>query len=216
MFKKNILIITSIITIIILILGYWIYQNRSKIFIPENPGPDPKEQACLDSGGRVSTALCCKSVSDFPNTCLIGSCGCSLENSIQVKICECPENQCFNGEKCTVFNPGVGGGGSGTQEPIIVPGDQDNNGIASPASVNCGKKGGQVEIRTDTQGAQTGFCVFDDGSECEEWNLYKGDCKKGDKSCKDLCGDGVCQEIVCMALGCPCSESKTSCPKDCK
>lgn len=35
-------------------------------------------------------------------------------------------------------------------------------------------------------------------------------------SCKDLCGDGVCQEIVCMAIGCPCSESHQSCPKDCK
>lgn len=35
-------------------------------------------------------------------------------------------------------------------------------------------------------------------------------------SCKDKCGDGVCQEIVCMAVGCPCAENKISCPKDCK
>ena len=35
------------------------------------------------------------------------------------------------------------------------------------------------------------------------------------KACKDLCGDGICQEIVCMAIGCPCAESPTSCPKDC-
>ena len=34
-------------------------------------------------------------------------------------------------------------------------------------------------------------------------------------ACKDLCGDGECQEIVCMAVGCPCSESPTTCPKDC-
>ena len=34
--------------------------------------------------------------------------------------------------------------------------------------------------------------------------------------CKDLCGDGVCQEIVCQAVGCPCAESEQSCPKDCK
>lgn len=37
----------------------------------------------------------------------------------------------------------------------------------------------------------------------------------GGKACKDLCGDGVCQEIVCMAVGCPCAESPASCPKDC-
>lgn len=35
-------------------------------------------------------------------------------------------------------------------------------------------------------------------------------------ACKDLCGDGTCQEIVCMAVGCPCAESPQRCPQDCK
>jgi hypothetical protein len=35
------------------------------------------------------------------------------------------------------------------------------------------------------------------------------------KACVDRCGDGVCQEIVCMAVGCPCAETPTSCPQDC-
>jgi len=35
-------------------------------------------------------------------------------------------------------------------------------------------------------------------------------------TCKDLCGDGICQEFVCMAIGCPCAESPASCPQDCK
>lgn len=35
------------------------------------------------------------------------------------------------------------------------------------------------------------------------------------KACEDRCGDGQCQEIVCMAIGCPCAESHSSCPKDC-
>lgn len=34
--------------------------------------------------------------------------------------------------------------------------------------------------------------------------------------CRDLCGDGVCQEVVCMAIGCPCAETHQSCPQDCK
>lgn len=34
--------------------------------------------------------------------------------------------------------------------------------------------------------------------------------------CKNLCGNGTCEEIVCQAVGCPCSESKASCPQDCK
>ena len=33
--------------------------------------------------------------------------------------------------------------------------------------------------------------------------------------CNNLCGDGVCQEMVCQAIGCPCSESVESCPVDC-
>lgn len=33
--------------------------------------------------------------------------------------------------------------------------------------------------------------------------------------CKDLCGDGQCQEMVCMAIGCPCAETAESCPEDC-
>ncbi len=34
--------------------------------------------------------------------------------------------------------------------------------------------------------------------------------------CVDKCGDGICQEIVCMAEGCPCAETHQSCPTDCK
>lgn len=34
--------------------------------------------------------------------------------------------------------------------------------------------------------------------------------------CKNLCGDEICQEIVCLAIGCPCPETKESCPQDCK
>jgi hypothetical protein len=33
--------------------------------------------------------------------------------------------------------------------------------------------------------------------------------------CRDLCGDGVCQEVVCMAVGCPCPETPQTCPEDC-
>lgn len=33
--------------------------------------------------------------------------------------------------------------------------------------------------------------------------------------CQDKCGDGTCQEIVCMGTNCPCAETKNSCPQDC-
>ncbi len=34
-------------------------------------------------------------------------------------------------------------------------------------------------------------------------------------SCVDLCGDGICQEIVCMGIDCPCAENADGCPLDC-
>lgn len=37
-----------------------------------------------------------------------------------------------------------------------------------------------------------------------------------EETCKNLCGDGICQEIVCLAIGCPCPETKESCPQDCR
>jgi len=61
---------------------------------------DDKGQACIDSGGRISISLCCKSTEDYPNLCLIGPCGCLPDNSHQVKICDCGEGKCFNGNTC--------------------------------------------------------------------------------------------------------------------
>lgn len=34
--------------------------------------------------------------------------------------------------------------------------------------------------------------------------------------CKDMCGDGICQEIVCLGSGCPCAETINNCEEDCK
>jgi peptidoglycan hydrolase-like protein with peptidoglycan-binding domain len=59
-----------------------------------------QEQACIDSGGEVSTSLCCESTSDFPDLCVIGACGCAPENSHEVKICDCGTDKCFDGIEC--------------------------------------------------------------------------------------------------------------------
>jgi hypothetical protein len=52
-------------------------------------------------------------------------------------------------------------------------------------------------------------CVTADGK------VFVQESGKPGKACKDLCGDGRCEEIVCMAVGCPCAESRQSCPQDC-
>jgi putative hemolysin len=53
-------------------------------------------------------------------------------------------------------------------------------GMANPASVNCEEMGGRVEMRTDADGGQYGVCIFEDGSECEEWALFNGECVPGE------------------------------------
>ncbi len=35
------------------------------------------------------------------------------------------------------------------------------------------------------------------------------------EGCVDRCGDRICQEVVCLAIGCPCAETLTSCLTDC-
>jgi inhibitor of cysteine peptidase len=54
------------------------------------------------------------------------------------------------------------------------------DGMANPASVYCTENKGTLEIRTDENGGQFGVCKFEDGSECEEWAFYRGECKMGD------------------------------------
>lgn len=49
-------------------------------------------------------------------------------------------------------------------------------GMANPASVYCEEQGGQLDIRTDAQGGQYGVCIFADGSECDEWAFFRGEC----------------------------------------
>lgn len=58
------------------------------------------EQACLGSGGMIVEESCCASVSNFPNNCLIGACGCSPANSHSVQGCDCGEGRCFDGSSC--------------------------------------------------------------------------------------------------------------------
>jgi hypothetical protein len=65
--------------------------------------------------------------------------------------------------------------------------------MANPASVYCGEQGGTLEIRTGEDGGQTGYCVFSDGSECEEWKYFRGECYPGStnfsQSVISLCQD---------------------------
>ena len=50
-------------------------------------------------------------------------------------------------------------------------------GMPNPASEYCIKKGGKLEIAQDESGTQYGICHLPDGTKCEEWAFFKGQCR---------------------------------------
>ena len=52
----------------------------------------------------------------------------------------------------------------------------ESGGLPNPASKYCLDQGYELEIRTDESGNQYGVCIFPDGSECEEWAFFRGEC----------------------------------------
>jgi len=70
---------------------------------------------------------------------------------------------------------------SSAQSPTPSDSTPSNSEIANPASEYCEEQGGTLEIRTDSSGGQYGVCLFDDGSECEEWAFFRGECQPGEE-----------------------------------
>jgi len=48
--------------------------------------------------------------------------------------------------------------------------------MPNPASVYCKEQGNELDIRTAADGSQSGVCVFPDGSTCDEWAYFRGEC----------------------------------------
>jgi putative hemolysin len=53
-----------------------------------------------------------------------------------------------------------------------------DTGLPNSASVYCEEQGYTLETRTDENGTY-GVCIFTDGSECEEWAYFRGECGPG-------------------------------------
>jgi hypothetical protein len=73
----------------------------------------------------------------------------------------------------------------------------------------CVEQGGRLEESFPS------VCISKDGARFVQSDTVEEPPAKGKRACTDRCGDGQCQEIVCMAIGCPCAETHQTCPKDC-
>ncbi|MFA6215502.1 MAG: DUF333 domain-containing protein [Patescibacteria group bacterium] len=78
-----------------------------------------------------------------------------------------------------------------------------NAGLANPASVYCKDHGGNSQIVTADDGSQSGVCVFADGSKCDEWAYFRGECQKSQRAKT---------EVTCVETPCgPTPEGGNSC-----
>ena len=59
--------------------------------------------------------------------------------------------------------------------PAQIPSTSQAN-MPNPASVYCEEQGNRLEIVTAADGSQSGVCVFPDGSTCDEWAYFRGEC----------------------------------------
>ncbi len=62
------------------------------------------------------------------------------------------------------------------QAPESTATEKSQAALPNPASVYCEQNGNLLEIRTAADGSQSGICVFPNGSTCDEWTYFKGEC----------------------------------------
>jgi putative hemolysin len=62
------------------------------------------------------------------------------------------------------------------EEPKPAATETSQANMPNPASVYCEQNGNKLEIQTAADGSQSGVCVFPDGSTCDEWAYYRGEC----------------------------------------
>jgi putative hemolysin len=66
-----------------------------------------------------------------------------------------------------------------TYQPVAAT---QQAGMPNPASLHCTQQGNKLEIHTAADGSQNGVCVFPDGSSCDEWAYFRGECAPKQKS----------------------------------
>ncbi len=59
--------------------------------------------------------------------------------------------------------------------PSVTPGSTEAN-MANPAAVYCESQGYRLQPVVTDDGGQSAICIFPDGSQCDEWAYYRGQC----------------------------------------
>jgi len=78
---------------------------------------------------------------------------------------------------CAMIVSGCAAKAQPAAAPTATPGSQA--GLPNPACVYCEEHGGKNETRTGADGGQYAVCIFSDGSECDAWAYFRGECAPG-------------------------------------
>ncbi len=68
-----------------------------------------------------------------------------------------------------------------TSNPI----ESQNVNLPNPASQYCTEQGYQLEMRQNEAG-EYGVCIFPDGTECDEWAYFRGECAPGNSQDQEI------------------------------
>lgn len=201
---KRFLFLTSMILILIMSAckPKTDMPNPASVYCEENGGT--LEIRTDESGGQVGICVFpdgsqCDEWAFYRGECLPGE---SLANMPNPASVYCEEN----GGTLEIHTDESGGqvgmcvfpDGNQCEEWALYRGEclirdslKHDVGLANPASNFCEEQGGSLEIRSDAEGGQVGHCLFTDGSECEEWTYFQGNCEVGDiLTVKEIAEDG--------------------------
>ena len=111
---------------------------------------------------------------------------------------------------CAAFSAACGGSGSGgsTSSPVAMEDERGSVGVPSSAAAYCTKLGFTL---ADSQ------CAFPDGTTCEEWAFFRGQCGQPHSYCNQHGGSISSKTVdmgtwtavygVCAVNGTQCDES---------
>lgn len=105
---------------------------------------------------------------------------------------------------------------SGCGEQAVEEKTGEQTQIANPASVYCGEQGGSLEIRTAGDGSQAGYCILKDGTECEEWDYYGGECPEKEEKTEIILSTNPVDKLsdsLIQKWGADCKDKKTDLEK---
>ena len=151
-------IVFALFVLIVIALSVSCTQTQSSP-TPQANVPNPASVHCEQNGGKLQIVTAADGSQSGVCTFSDGS--------------KCDEWAYFRGE----CKPG---------DSLVKPAptSASTSSLPNPASVYCEQNGGKLQIVTATDGSQNGVCTFSDGSKCEEWAYFRGECKPGDSLVK--------------------------------